>query len=80
MGNIKFYVGVTILILILIGLFFYYFNKNKKNIRKKEIILYEDKIKSDLKQLREKLSKSNDPTDKNEILKKINNIINNFES
>jgi hypothetical protein len=67
---------------ILTSLFFYYKRRKKnkiKNIFKKENTIQQDKIKNDLKSLREKLSKSNDPNTKNEIINKINLIINNFE-
>jgi LPXTG-motif cell wall-anchored protein len=82
MDNIKFYIVIIILISILLSLFLLYKRRKKnkiKNIIKKETNIQQDKIKSDLKQLREKLSKSNDPITKNEIINKINLIINNFK-
>ena len=82
MFNIKFHITIIILMTILTSLFFYYKRRKKnkiKNILKKENTIQQDKIKNDLKLLREKLSKSNDPITKNEILNKINLIINNFE-
>lgn len=82
MLTIKFYLTIIILITILTSLFIYYKKRKKnklKNILKKENTIQQDKIKNDLKSLREKLSKSNDPITKNEILNKINLIINNFE-
>jgi hypothetical protein len=82
MFNIKFHITIIILMTILTSLFFYYKRRKKnkiKNIFKKENTIQQDKIKNDLKSLREKLSKSNDPNTKNEIINKINLIINNFE-
>lgn len=82
MFNIKFYITLLILLIILTSLFFYYKRRKKnklKNILKKETTIKQDIIKNDLKSLREKLSKSNDPNTKNEIINKINLIINNFE-
>lgn len=82
MFNIKFYITLVILLIILTSLFFYYKRRKKnklKNIIKKENTIQQDKIRNDLRSLREKLSKSNDPITKNEIINKINLIINNFE-
>ena len=82
MFNIKFHITIIILMTILTSLFFYYKRRKKnkiKNILKKENTIQQDKIKNDLKSLREKLSKSNDPNTKNEIINKINLIINNLE-
>ena len=82
MLTIKFYITIIILVTILTSLFLLYKRRKKniiKNIIKKETTIQKDKIKNDLKSLREKLSKSNDPIIKNEIINKINLIINNFK-
>ena len=76
MLNIKFYVVLVLLLSVLITLFLIYRKNNKV---KKESVVKENKIKNDLKSLREKLSKSNDPNTKNEIINKINIIIDNFK-
>ena len=76
MLNIKFYVVLVLLLSVLITLFLIYKKNNKV---KKESVVKENKIKNDLKSLREKLSKSNDPNTKNEIINKINLIIDNFK-
>lgn len=76
MLNIKFYVVLVLLLSVLITLFLIYKKNNKV---KKESVVKENKIKNDLKSLREKLSKSNDPNTKNEIINKINIIIDNFK-
>ncbi len=81
MFSTKFYVIVSLLMLVMLMIYFIYNSKKKKKnkITKKDLLTQNEKVKTDLKSLREKLSKTNDPITKNEILNKINLIIGNFK-